>query len=786
ALTAREHTAQVDADEREKREDAFKNASLPILFCSPTMELGVDIAGLQAVHMRNVPPTPANYAQRAGRAGRSGQPALVLVYCSDGSPHDSYYFRQPELMVRGSVQPPRVDLVNEDLLRAHVHAILIGELGLELGNSVADILDLTDTTSFPLKPHIADSFDNGTARSQALSEAVRVLARLPLDAGHAPWFVDGWIKSQVDGARTQLDRACDRWRGLYRAAEQQRERQHAILSDALTTPERRHEAERLYKEATIQHSLLLSQDVSRRQSDFYSYRYVAAEGFLPGYNFPRLPLSAFLPGRGRRDDSNAFLSRARFLAISEFGPRSIIYHEGSRYRIERVMFASQDADRNLSEGKLCATCGYGHIGGEDSKADVCESCGSLLTGKGQVYFPKLLRLTNVGARSVDRITSDEEERLRLGYEVRSAFRIDPTAPRRDATFTITGTGGDGTEAPVIAYVTYVPNALLWRINLGWAARKDPSQVGFAIDMNTGTWRKALEHEDAGADSESVDDPTVTNRARVETVVPFVDDHRNTLVLKLPTVDPSDGDALTTVMYALKRGIEAHYQIEDRELAAETLPSRTERTSILFFEAVEGGAGILAQLVDDPSALSRVARSALEILHFEPGTGRDLAAEVDRREPCQRACHECLLSYANQREHAILNRHLARDVLRDLVATIGHVTVAGRGRDEQFAYLHALCDTSLERGFLTFLRDAGHRLPTDAQRRIENARPDFVYGGTLNAAVFVDGPIHAYPDVGTRDGTIRAWLADRGVTVIAVGHDPSGWPDAVAAFRWVFG
>jgi len=45
---------------------------LPALFCSPTMELGVDISALDAVYMRNVPPTPANYAQRSGRAGVAG------------------------------------------------------------------------------------------------------------------------------------------------------------------------------------------------------------------------------------------------------------------------------------------------------------------------------------------------------------------------------------------------------------------------------------------------------------------------------------------------------------------------------------------------------------------------------------------------------------------------------------------------------------------------------------------------------------------------------------------
>ena len=108
---AREHTAQVDQSDRMEREARFRYTNkdreqwqaatgkplewLPVLFCSPTMELGVDISSLNTVYLRNVPPTPANYAQRSGRAGRAGQPALVITYCAAQSPHDQYFFRDP-------------------------------------------------------------------------------------------------------------------------------------------------------------------------------------------------------------------------------------------------------------------------------------------------------------------------------------------------------------------------------------------------------------------------------------------------------------------------------------------------------------------------------------------------------------------------------------------------------------------------------------------------------------------------------------------------------------------
>ena len=102
APAGEDHTGQLGTDVRIEREDQFRAGSISALFCSPTMELGIDIGSLNVVHMRNAPPNPANYAQRSGRAGRSGQAALVFTYCSTYSPHDRHYFHEQAAMVAGS------------------------------------------------------------------------------------------------------------------------------------------------------------------------------------------------------------------------------------------------------------------------------------------------------------------------------------------------------------------------------------------------------------------------------------------------------------------------------------------------------------------------------------------------------------------------------------------------------------------------------------------------------------------------------------------------------------
>lgn len=666
---AREHTAQVDGERRAIREKRFRygekereeliaedarlreiseaNRFLPVLFCSPTMELGVDISALNVVHMRNVPPTPANYAQRSGRAGRSGQAALVLTYASSQSPHDQYFFRDPRAMVHGEVRAPLLDLANRDLVDSHLQAVWLSCVEAPLDASIAELLLLADRER-PLREDLLSAMRQERVTVRAVERIERVLDLIAdeLSPKSAPWYTgpESYAASVVATAVDRFIKAFGRWRDLFAAAEEQRDAARRTMDD-YAAPYAEKRAAQVRHAQAIDQLNLLQRGTNSLSSDFYTYRYLATEGFLPGYNFPRLPLMAYVPATSDGRGKQTYLQRPRFLALSEFGPNSLVYHEGRAYRVVRALLSlgqrdagTPDVQLPTKSVKICVECGAGHF---EDQTSMCHACGASL-GTAEIVN-NVYRIENVATKQAERITANDEERRRQGFDLQTTFRWaqrDHELDVRNAT--VIGTTGD------LVRLAYGPGAEITRLNKGLRRRADKKTLGFKIDPVSGYW--------ASDEPEDDRDPTASPR---QWIVPIVQDHKNALLFT-PLDESLTETSITTLQHALLRGIEAVFQLEEGEILAEPMPTRDVRNGFLCYEATEGGAGVLARLVAEPASLAAVARKALQVMHFDLPDDASLPNDphqlVDQpNTACVAACYRCLMSYYNQPDHELIDR-----------------------------------------------------------------------------------------------------------------------------------
>lgn len=745
-LEGREHTGQLDNQTRIEREDSFRKGEVSSLYCSPTMELGIDIAQLNVVHMRNVPPNPANYAQRSGRAGRSGQAALVFTYCSSYSSHDQNYFNNSTAMVSGSVVPPRIDLHNQELIRSHLNAFVLMKLELgDLNTSVDQILDLNSTRDLPIREEIYGRIKENISQfgDNWAYEFSMLMPNIFEELRNTWWYTDDWLQRETAAFLSNFDNSFIRWRKLYKAARQAIYNARVIRDDPTIKQDGQEFRNSKRQEAVAEKQIELLRNDSKRsygnQSEFYVFRYLASEGFIPGYNFTRLPVRSFVGYKSQ--DRGAYISRPRSVALREFGPHNIIYHDGNKYQIDRLIIT--DADQLQRKIKVSQKTGYAFFDNEADKVNNDPITKDELSGENMRMHNKVLELTESEGIPQMRISCEEEERSRRGYEMEDFFNYPG--------------GLESTEQAVIKKrgtpilnVIYGPATQMIKVN---KKRRRSEDEGFDIDLRSGKWLRQKDLED---------EETYENARRVKL---FTQDTADTLYIQPLDSLGINAEQLVSLAYALKKGLEIEFQVEEREVGVSVM-GNGELPNILLYESAEGSLGLLSQLVSEPLKMKSWFAQAYRSMHFDPDTREE--TEQSKRLP--KATYRDLLSYFNQWHHDTLDRFSIKAPLEYLMDCDVEKITGGKDREEQYRMLLKLIDpnSKTEEKLLQYLYKNGLALPNRAQVQVPGyyVSADFLYNsGSGQVLIFCDGSPHDQAQVRDDDDQKRDKLKRAGYDVV---------------------
>ena len=770
---AGEHTGQLKNDKRQFYEAAFRHDDevpkakrLSALFCSPTMELGIDIRELNTVHLRNIPPSPANYVQRAGRAGRSGQGALVLAFCGNQSPHDRYYYEHQGEMVHGVVTPPNLDLSNEELWRTHLHSMYLAACALDaFDRSVDQLLD-TEQAGYPIRPEVAAKLQLNERAQRALVQKALDITRDSMDQNHPPlWYHDNWVAQVIAQAPQRFDDAFIRWRNMYREAKDAIKRA-TLIYNKLGIISTKHpdyiNAKNEQRNAEKRHEELLNNGRSE-QSEFFPYRYLASEGFLPGYNFPRLPRRLWLENSSTGADT---ISRPRLLALTEFGPQNTVYYDGQKYQVNSMSPGLDNEGMSLRAAKISKKSGFILLD-QETKTDTDPFSGADLSDNGNVEnLANLLEMRDGYARPVQRISCEEEERMRKGFEEKLYFRTDHAHAIQVVKVIF--------EGEHLLNLRYIPTAQIVKVNLRWRASRTQEQ-GFAFDTRSGKWLTQKEVENRQDRGEEAMDT-------LQRVHLYATDTANALYLEPCARLNLSPDGVLTLMYALKRALEIYFQVEPREMGA-TLMGEPAQPNIFIYEAAEGSLGILSQITQDAGAFRKVAETAYKLCYFENGSDVH-----PNGEHCP-ASYSDLLDYFNQRDHAKINRLLIKNALELLQDCRYDIGTGDKSYGELYRSLRAQTDpnSAMERQLLDHLYQNGLRLPDRAQVNMSSlgcyVSADFAFD-KARIAVFVDGSVHDHTHVAEGDAFKRECLERLGWEVL-IWHYRQPLGDFVAAHPHIF-
>lgn len=355
-LVAQEHTAQWTPDQASRIQDAFVRGDVNVLSCSTTFELGVDVGEVEAVLLRNVPPSPANYLQRAGRAGRRTTSAAFIVTFAQRRNHDTFHFSEPQQLIDGVISPPDIYLDNANIVRRHVHSMAFAAF------------ERMSTT-----PHatVADFFCSATGAGSASVEFVSWLRGRPVELGESvarvvPSSLGESLGTSDWGWVDALEMSSDEnptWGWLARAGLEVT----SELSDLDSAIDEAAGAKNFGRAKALQ-------DQQRTTAGQRLIAFLASRNVLPKYGFPVDVVLLDLGRSGDRDAPNIELDRDLRLAIVEFAPEAQVVAAKALW-VSRGLGTRPNRAWPSRHWAVCGECG-GYRQAVVELAPDCPSCGS--------------------------------------------------------------------------------------------------------------------------------------------------------------------------------------------------------------------------------------------------------------------------------------------------------------------------------------------------------------------------------------------------------------------------
>jgi DEAD/DEAH box helicase domain-containing protein len=703
ALWGEEHTAQLSPQENRRLQDLFKLGLRNVLSSTTTLELGIDIGGLAAVLLGNVPPGRANYLQRAGRAGRRADGSSIVITYARPRPFDREVFRDFGAFLSKPLRKPVVFLDRERIVRRHLHAFLLGEFFRQIYPPHAKVGAMNAFGSMAqfCGVSLPDPWSSGSPKPTVLPFAPK-WAR-PADS---PWWSDRhdqglegyfrqyllWLIDSADKSlRAKIDRLAREttfaetlkdWDGFLAAALKSFDKiiqdwraDYQQLRDAWNDIPGVESSDRGYANALRYQLMTLSQ--------ITVIETLADRQFLPRYGFPigvlQLKIIGSDPRTNRiREEDQFRLERPGLLALREYVPGSELLVGGKVVKSRGLLkhWSGAEVDQAFGLGGMYAKCQKGHFfytfAGTCDRCPICESPPD--------GTPSSMLLPKHG------FTSAAWERPRRNTD----FELVGSIERATMTFGHGRSTGDQSSPERSQEIDDQDYAGILGLTAHYRESGDllvyhrgANDLGFAICTKCGYAESEPELRKGKGQSKGreglkssflnhapirSDNPRARCWKTNESVNPL---RYRTLAAKqitdvllldfskcLPSGDPQHEAIVATLALALQIAGARRLQLDTREIGSMAIRTgANEGFGAVLYDNVPGGAGHVRELLDQKRDWLEEARSCMYI-------------DETHHQKCDIACLDCLLTYDAQTlvQGGKLSRKQAVDALDKLLGT----------------------------------------------------------------------------------------------------------------------